>query len=128
MPIHCEADQWSLKFLLEQRMVNEKHQRWLSKLLGYDFEIQYRPGLENKVANALLLWTVEPRLAAITIPFLLDRKCLMCEVEEDTTLSNIQAAIAQGDTSYPGYTLDGQHLLCKGRLVILRSSSSYHNY
>ena len=66
------TDQQSLKFLLEQRMVTEKHQRWLSKLLGYDFEIQYRPGLENKAADDLSRRGEEPQLVALSVPLVMD--------------------------------------------------------
>ena len=47
------TNQKSLKFLLEQRVIEGDHQRWVSKLSGYDFEIVYRPGKENGVADAL---------------------------------------------------------------------------
>ena len=66
------TDQRSLKYLLEQRLVSEEHQRWLSKLVGYDFEIQYRPGIENRVADALSRRREDNKLSALSIPWVID--------------------------------------------------------
>ncbi|RVW54083.1 Retrovirus-related Pol polyprotein from transposon 17.6 [Vitis vinifera] len=66
------TDQSSLKFLLEQRIVNESYQKWVAKLFGYDFEIQFRPGMKNKAADALSRIPISMELAALMVPSRID--------------------------------------------------------
>ncbi|MCH81990.1 enzymatic polyprotein, partial [Trifolium medium] len=44
------TDQKSLRFLTNQRVMGQ--QKWTSTLLGYDFDIKYKPGKENSEADA----------------------------------------------------------------------------
>ncbi|GKC00536.1 retrotransposon-related protein [Tanacetum coccineum] len=48
-----KTDQESLKYLLEHKLATPFQQKWISKLFGLDYEIQYKKGVENKVADAL---------------------------------------------------------------------------
>lgn len=48
-----KTDQESLKQLLESKIVTPFQQKWISKLLGFNFEIQYKKGIENTVADVL---------------------------------------------------------------------------
>lgn len=48
-----KTDQKSLKWLLQQKISTPFQQFWLSKLMGFDYEIQYRSGKENLPADAL---------------------------------------------------------------------------
>lgn len=43
----------SLRFFLEKRELNERQQKWVSKIQAYDFEIEYVKGKNNVVADAL---------------------------------------------------------------------------
>jgi len=52
-PFTIKTDHQSLKFLLEQKIGTPMQQRWVSKLLGYDFLVEYKKGQDNKVADAL---------------------------------------------------------------------------
>ena len=45
------SDQQSLWFLMEQRDMGGEYRHWVRKLLGYDFEIQFKSGITNKAAD-----------------------------------------------------------------------------
>jgi len=47
------SDQHSLKYLWSQKISTTAQQRWLYKLMGFDFLMEYKHGKENTVADAL---------------------------------------------------------------------------
>lgn len=52
------TDQQSLRYITQQREIGAGFQKWVSKLIGFDFEIQFKPGAANRVADALSRKTV----------------------------------------------------------------------
>ena len=66
-PFIVRTDQRSLKYLLEQRITTPTQARWLPKIMGYDYTIQYKKGKENQGADALSMVT-EWSCAAISMP------------------------------------------------------------
>ena len=48
-----KTDHDSLKYFLEQGLSSEEQQKWVTKILGYDFEIVYKKGKQNVVVDAL---------------------------------------------------------------------------
>jgi len=47
------TDHYALKFMLDQRLSTVPQLQWISKLFGFDFSVEYRPGRLNTVADAL---------------------------------------------------------------------------
>lgn len=47
------TDHASLKYLREQKITNSLQQKWLYKIMGFDFTIEYKQGKSNLVADAL---------------------------------------------------------------------------
>lgn len=66
-PFIIRSDHYSLKYILDQRLSTIPQHQWVSKLLGYDFQVEYKPGKRNMVADALSRRdTTKPSLMALS--------------------------------------------------------------
>ncbi|KAA0063300.1 Ty3/gypsy retrotransposon protein [Cucumis melo var. makuwa] len=117
-----KTDQRSLKFLLEQRVIQPQYQQWIAKLLGYSFEVLYKPGLENKAADALSRIGPTAHLNQLTAPALLDVEVIQREVRKDPALREIISLIEEQGIEIPRYTCHQGILKFKGRLVLSKTS------
>lgn len=120
--IVVRTDQQSLKHLLEQRLVSIEYQKWLIKLLGYDFIIQYRPGVGNRDADALSRTPIGADCSELAYTSWADWNVLQKEVENDEFLSQVVADLKLGKKVLE-FSLERGKLLYKGRLVLSRTSS-----
>ena len=119
-----KTDQKSLKFLLEQRVVQPQYQKWVAKLLGYSFEVVYKPGLKNKAADALSRKPPDIQFCGITAPVLVDLKIIREEVEKDEQLWKVVAELSNERELKDGkFSLKNGLLHYKNRLVLSKSSS-----
>ena len=109
--------------MLDQRLVSVEHQRWLTKLLGCDFEIQYCPEVENKVVDALshLLETIE--FAALTQTTVSQFGLVDSELERDEKFAAVKGDILSGHRAPTGYTVLNNILLFQGKIVLTKDSS-----
>lgn len=122
------TDQQSLKYLLEQREVTLDYQRWLTRILGYDFDIEYKVGTENKVADGLSRIVqysaveLQTKLCSLKIPTTLQMKDILAEIETDQGIQEMIAKLLNGEAVKNGYTLNQGWLLYKGSLVLPKTS------
>ena len=52
-PFIIKTNYQSLKFLLEQRVGTPTQQKWITKLWGYSFLVEYKKGKKSKAVDAL---------------------------------------------------------------------------
>lgn len=117
------TNQRSLKYLLEQRITAQNQQNWIAKLLGYDFEIQYRMGATTRVVDALSRRKKdreegEKELNVVARPYWQDFEEVLREVENDEMLKRIRDEIKKDPDSHLAYTPEHDRLHYKGRLVL----------
>ncbi|XP_057746886.1 uncharacterized protein LOC130966135 [Arachis stenosperma] len=113
------TDQQSLKALVDQTLHTPEQQKWLHKLLGYDYEIQYKPGQENAVADALSRCF----FAAWSRPKAEWMGTLKSEIEADAQLQELWQQCVQNRQVDPHYTVRNGILLWKDRVVLPVNSS-----
>ncbi|RVW59679.1 Transposon Tf2-8 polyprotein [Vitis vinifera] len=116
-----QTDQQSLKYLLEQKMGTPLQQKWITKLLGYEFVVEYKQGKENKVADALsrkMEDQKEGKLYAITAPANTWLEQLRTSYAIDPKLQQIIKNLEQGSLASQNYKQRDGLLFYKGRLYI----------
>jgi hypothetical protein len=52
-PFFVRTDHYSLKFLLDQQLSTIHQHLWVGKLFGYDFSVEFNPGKNNTMVDAL---------------------------------------------------------------------------
>ncbi|XP_023644452.1 uncharacterized protein LOC111832374 [Capsella rubella] len=99
-----------------------EYQRWLTKLLGFDFDIHYKPGLENKAADALSRKEVVPSLFALSVPAAIQLEEICVAVDRDPELQKVIKELSADKATHPDYSMVQGRLLRQGKLVIPKGS------
>jgi len=115
------TDHRSLKYLWDQTIVTEAQQKWLVKLVGYDFIIEYKKGSENLVADALSRQG-EGSLIAISQPVPQWVEPIQHEVQSEPLLRELVEKIQAGDMQGPWHVHSGV-IYFKNRIYLASTSA-----
>jgi hypothetical protein len=119
------TDHKSLKHFLQQRITSPDQQCWLAKLLGYQFEVKYKPGMENRAADALSRCYDEAEFSTlVSYPQWTDSQKLLDEVKADPYIQKIIQEVESNPAARPGYSVNHGVLFYHGRLVLSPQSTS----
>lgn len=95
-PFIINTDQRALKFLLGQRILAPDQKKWVTKLMGYRFDIKYKPGKENKAADALSRRDQGMEMQALTVWQYEGLRESEDEVDQDDGLKEVKERILTG--------------------------------
>ncbi|GAU45976.1 hypothetical protein TSUD_401160 [Trifolium subterraneum] len=118
------TDQRSLRELMTQVIQTPEQQYYLAKLLGYSYEIVYKPGSQSQVADALSRITnSDADFFGITIPHFVFLDKFKQEVLIDTQYQELLANIQHNPLDYAGYRVVNNLIFFKDKLFIPTASS-----
>lgn len=113
------TDQQALRHLLDQKSMNPIQQKWLLKLLGLQYEIHYKSGVDNKVADALSRSPNFDNICdAISIVTPLWVQRVIRSYQSDPFVSKILAAKAVDPDAYGDFSITEGVLRYKSRVVV----------
>ena len=118
-----KTDHESLKYLLDQKINTSLQQKWLVKLMGMDYEIQYRKGKENIVADALSRRGDLENIAETSVHTITAIKpqwlTMVAEsYNSDEMAKEVLLKLAMGADALPDYSYNQGILRFKGRVWI----------
>lgn len=111
------TDHKSLKDLMSQVIQTPEQQTYLVKLLGYDYDIRYKPGVSNVVADALSRLP-QGELLSFTMPHCDFMATLHASLANDNQYQDLMAAIQAHPQDHPLLSVCNG-LIFKGRRIWL---------
>lgn len=105
--------------MLEQRLNTPFQQVWMAKLMGFDFDIQYKEGVENVAADAL-----SRKTGAELLPLMLDnaQAGLMEDIKaswtNDDQVHKVLQEIQLDRKKHPQFSCCNGELRRRGKLVV----------
>jgi hypothetical protein len=118
-----KIDHFSLKFLLDQRLSTIPKHQWASKLLGFNFHVEFKPGAMNVVADVLSRRdTEEAGAMALFCPSFHLFDSLRQEVASTPDLRALLDA-ATDDTKGPVWRAQDDLIIVHNRIYLPPSSS-----
>jgi hypothetical protein len=108
------TDQRSLRELMTQIIQTPEQQFYLAKLLGYSYEIVYKPGAQNKVADALS----RIHCLMITVPHLDFLDKFKEQIRDDEEFQQLLAQVQLQPEAFPHYQILDGLIFVKGKLFI----------
>ena len=118
-PFRIFTDQQSLRGLMTQTIQTPEQQRWLAKLLGFQYTIHYKPGSNNKVSDALSRSLGEDgQYYAYLGPVFLYLDQLRHYYSTDPVGRKLISTIQQNPAEFPDFQLLDGLLFRHGRIVV----------
>ncbi|GKC42238.1 ty3-gypsy retrotransposon protein [Tanacetum coccineum] len=111
------TDHHSLKHILTQTIQSPEQQKWVTKLLGYDFEVLYKLGRENTVADALSRVDI-PSMLAISYPTATWLDDIRDYYATDPKGKEFAASITTDPTAFPNHVFRDGLVFITGKLFI----------
>ena len=116
---HIRTDHISLKYLIHQKLTTHAQHVWLVKLLGYDYDIEYKQGKENVLADALSRIPSKEFYALTTSTI---STTIMQEIvqsyDNDPIIQTLIHELQQSPASHPHYTWVNGYLNRKEKVVV----------
>ncbi|CAM8994324.1 unnamed protein product [Rhodiola kirilowii] len=115
-----ETDHQPLRTILTQTIHTPEQQKWIAKLMGFDFEVKYRPGRNNGPADALSR-VPEASMAAMqghSRPVYGILLVLRNLYQRDVTALQLYKDIQQHPEQHEGYQILDGLILYRDRLLV----------
>lgn len=124
-----KTDQQAIQYFLNQKLTTVAQQKWLSRLLGFDYSIVYHKGKDNVVADPLSRLfeanknerTEKGELSGISTMIPKWKKDILDSLEGDTEAQQILAKLAVDPSSEPDFSLIDGDFRKKGKLYVGKS-------